>query len=59
MEVDLTLEEIERLIILLTLDMLRTTPGVTKDFTHPDSHLCLKFQHARKQYIRLVRKGRG
>ena len=56
MQVDLTLEEIERLIILLTLDMLRTTPEVAKDFTHPDSQLCLKFQHARKVKIVVSRQ---
>jgi len=48
MQVYLTLEEIERLIILLTVDMLRTTPEVAKDFTHPDSELCLKLHDARK-----------
>ena len=56
MQVYLTLEEIERLIILLTVDMLRTTPEVAKDFTHPDSQLCLKLHDARKVAIVLSRQ---
>jgi hypothetical protein len=48
MQVDLTPEEIERFIILLTVYMLRTTPEEAKDFTHPDSQLCLKLHDARK-----------
>jgi hypothetical protein len=37
-----------RLIILLTVDMLRTTPEEAQDFTHPDSQLCFKLHDARK-----------
>jgi hypothetical protein len=58
MQIDLEHDEIVTLITLLTEHLVKTFPGETEDYTHPDSPLCLKLHDAREQYIKKVKSNR-